>query len=131
MVLLKYRNFATTGNDVVSGTDYDPMIPVLKLSEMYLIASENAPNLTDALENLNALKNARKVTELPLTSGQGDVNTGIMKEYKKEMYGDGQLFYYYKKNNLTPEIGGTPMIDFDVSKFVLPMPNTEVELGDN
>jgi len=117
--LVKYRDF----------NGLNPVIPLIKLGELYLIAAENAPDNATALDLLNMVRTNRLITELPPETTAEDVATGIKNEYKKEMYGDGQLFFYYKKHGLTPEQGAAPILEFDPSSFVLPLPDNEVEFG--
>lgn len=52
----------------------------------------------------------------------------IQKEYRKEMYGEGQLFYFYKRNNVVtiPDGVGNPMSE---AKYVFPLPLAELEFG--
>ena len=118
-VLNKYK-------DMESLAEYQSMVPIIRLGEMYLIAAENAPTATESLSLLNVLRIARGILEV---SDETLIADYIKSEYKKEMIGDGQLFYYYKKNNIIPELGNVPVADFDESKFVLPIPDLEVELG--
>ena len=83
----------------VDGKNYPYMIPVLRMSEMYLISAEchssvEPVNETLAYERLNALRNARQTSS---------VNTNIANyiedEYAREFAGEGQLFWYYKRKN--------------------------------
>ncbi len=83
----------------VSGRQYPYMIPVLRMSEMYLIAAECyaavAPvNMPLACERLNTLRSARKTSAVA-----GAVETYIEEEYAREFVGEGQLFWYYKRKN--------------------------------
>lgn len=113
-------------NDMESTAEYQALVPIIRLGEMYLIASENAPSATEGLALLNTLRISRGILE---KTDETLLSDYIKSEYKKEMIGDGQLFYYYKKNNIIPELGNVPVMDFDESKFVLPIPDLEVELG--
>ncbi|MDE7127050.1 MAG: RagB/SusD family nutrient uptake outer membrane protein, partial [Bacteroidales bacterium] len=95
------------GNDVVclvkyeamevDGKNYPYMIPVLRMSEMYLIAAEcyNASGDTDlAYRRLNTLRNARQTSSVSTA-----IEANIEYEYIREFAGEGQLFWYYKRKN--------------------------------
>ena len=51
----------------------------------------------------------------------------IYKEYRKEMIGEGQLFYYYKRLKYMNIPGSAISGNDDV--YVLPMPDNEIEFG--
>lgn len=84
----------------VAGKHYPYMLPVVRMSEMYLIAAEclaegPSSDKARALTMLNEVKKARQ------TSSAND-GSNLMKEieteYRKEFIGEGQLFWFYKRN---------------------------------
>lgn len=82
----------------VDGKNYPYMIPVLRMSEMYLIAAEcyatsDNPELEKAEDRINFLRRARMTS-----STSGNIIQTIEDEYKREFIGEGQLFWYYKRN---------------------------------
>lgn len=111
-----------------------PVVSMLKLGEMYLIASEAAAHAVSTGEAL------RLVTVLQ-SSRLGGVFTGtdkdaildeILKEYRREMIGDGQVFYAYKRRN-APEIEkgylASGVITMDVEKYTPDIPSAEYDGG--
>ena len=79
-------------------------IPMIRISEMYYIAAECEENTTIATGYLNAVRDNRGLTAEKLENLTPDLlKEEIFKEYQKEFYGEGQLWYYYKRN-LTPTI---------------------------
>jgi len=83
----------------VSGRQYPYMIPVLRMSEMYLIAAEcyaalEPVDMQTAYERLNALRSARKTSAV-----DSAIEAHIEDEYAREFVGEGQLFWYYKRRN--------------------------------
>lgn len=96
---------------------------LLRKSELYLIAAATAPD--DELK-------ARYLEELRLTRGYqtgntigADLNTLLDEEWKKEFYGEGQYFFFLKRNqvnNIRNHEGNT----VDISKaYIIPLPESE------
>ena len=106
-------------------------MPVLPWSEMYYIAAEASLNTDSrqAVRYLNTVRNNRYLDfdpldeNLPVTQIQNE----IYKEYRKELVGEGQLFYYYKRLNFASIPGSAVSGSDDI--YVLPMPENEVEFG--
>lgn len=97
-------------------------IPLLKLSEMYLIAAEASGDI----RYLETLRANRGYATDPLPVG-ANLQEEITKEYQKEFIAEGQLFYYYKRRNMTTlPITSTSM---NRATYVLPVPDNELEFG--
>lgn len=104
-------------------------IPLIRISEMYYIAAE-CLKTTDpgaAIGYLNTARANRNLAGLPLTLNATQIQAEIFKEYQKEFLQEGQLFYYYKRLNLSKieftSVPGSPAV------YVLPLPADEVEYG--
>lgn len=125
------------GNDVVclvkyeamevDGKNYPYMIPVLRMSEMYLIAAEchNAAGNTEmAYRRLNTLRNARQTSTV-----SSAIEAHIENEYIREFAGEGQLFWYYKRKNARsiPAIydRNKPDIRIETSSYLFDLPQQE------
>lgn len=120
-----YRTFYKFADVSTPSTSFRYMMPMLRKSEMYFIATECAPDETTALGYLNQVRQNRG---LPNLAAGVVLATEIRKEYQKEFYGEGQLFYYYKRTNTTTvPIGSAASgtISMDKSKYVLPLPLSE------
>ena len=80
------------------------IVPMIRATEMYYIATEVANALQDSLTATNLLDSVRvhrnlvKYTQTALK--RDSINKEIAKEYQKEFLGEGQVFYYYKRKNL-------------------------------
>ena len=97
-------------------------IPLLKLSEMYLIAAEASGDKSW----LQTLRDHRGYVNYPLAD-DCDLTAEIEAEYRKEFIAEGQLFYYYKRLNY----GKLPEMSEPMAKhYVFPMPDNELEFGD-
>lgn len=109
---------------------YPQKMPMIKLSEMYLLAAEcsysSSPD--EALKYVNELRTHRIRNNKEWKS---ITQTYIVDEMRREYIGEGQLWYVYKRNNLTvPRSGGTSgdVLPSD-NVFVFPYPDSEIEDG--
>lgn len=102
------------------------MIPLITVSEVYLIAAESASG-ADGVKYLNKLRYHRGLNPI---SESANLDAEIYKEYRREMFGNGQLLFFYKRN-LYNTIGPLDNIELnDInSNYVLPIPKLEVEFG--
>ena len=124
------------GNDIMSfvkyeamevdGKNYPYMIPVIRMSEMYLIAAECYADKDDGLAyaRLNFLRNARMTSSVST-----NILSNIENEYMREFAGEGQLFWYYKRNNM-PSIPAIydrsrPNISMSTANYVFELPQSE------
>ena len=127
-------------------TDYNgkDMLALIRLPEMYYIVAECADAATSA-EALNTVRWARGIsyddeiiagahydrldTRPEYDNSQTYRVNEIMKEYRKEFYAEGKLFYFYKLHNyVTYE--GTPLKDVR-DKYRWPLPDDEIIFGNN
>ena len=114
----------------VSST-YNKRQPLLRISEMYLIAAECADNTKDALKYVNELRHHRGFEEGDDIREEGitaeKLQTIIGKEYRKEFIGEGQWFFYCKRTDreMLPNL----TVPFSKGFYVLPMPDQELEYG--
>lgn len=106
--------------------------PAIRLSEMYYIAAESIFD-TDpqkALEYFNTVRFNRGIgTPLSAVATKDDFLRELLKEARKELFGEGQIFYMYKRLNRS--IIGQSGISYPASDavFVFPLPNDEIEFG--
>ena len=98
-------------------------IPLLKLSEMYLIAAEASGDIS----YLETLRSYRGYANRPLPAG-ADLQEELQKEYQKEFIAEGQLFYYYKRQNLSSIPFTAQTMNRDT--YMFPVPDNELEFGD-
>lgn len=102
-------------------------LPLIRLGEMYLIAAECEPNLETATQYLTTLRSHRGLSSVPLTiSSRDELQEAIRLEYHKEMFGEGQSFYYYKRLNL-PLSNATAWSTYDIEPNVYTMPRPDDE----
>lgn len=108
------------------------MMPLIRISEVLLIAAECHPDLTTATAYFNELRTARNCVSLN-PANEALLKTEIGKEYRREMLGEGQTFFFYKRNayatipnHTTLRI--TPEKSMSVSNYTVPLPDSEIAL---
>ena len=99
-------------------------IPMLRVSELFLIAAECAPSVVEQLKYMNRYRVHRGLSEID------EVGDAIHEEYRKEFIGEGQMFFYYKRKNMTG-IGVDDKVIEAEKVYVLPLPSDELDLGNN
>lgn len=123
--------FWQTSNYTAKETRLDQIVPLIRLSEMYYIAAETETSQTAGAVYLNAVIAARSVNKVVNGAGitPAAYRAEITKEYQKEFYGEGQLFYYYKRLNLStiPFYANT----LSGETYVIPVPDSEKEFNPN
>lgn len=116
-----YRTFYKYADVIDKTKTFRFTIPLLKISEMYFIAAECEPIAADGINYLNTVRANRGLTALASTIV---VNTELQKEYQKEFFGEGQLFYYYKRRNITAIGNGSSTANITVN-YAIPLPVSE------
>lgn len=102
------------------------VIPLLRLSEMYLIAIETAATIAEANSLYSEYMDARGVIATDLTADE--LKTEIQKEYRREFYAEGQMFYTYKRLGIR-KMPGKADREVTEKDYIVPLPTTE--LGSN
>lgn len=107
------------------------MMPGIRLSEMYYIAAE-ASFPTDpakAWGYINTVRGHRGIgAQLPLNVST-DFTTELLKEYSKEMYAEGQLYFQYKRLNKNIVSQTNIVYPAGSSIYVVPLPDSEIEFS--
>ncbi len=104
------------------------MMPLIRLSEVYLIAAECTNDLAQATIYLNKVRNSRNCFSVTPASADA-LQTLILGEYRREMLGEGQLFYYYKRKAMLSIPNGnvaTGNLTLSLPNYVVPLPDSEI-----
>ena len=116
----KYTDMAQTGK--IQNT----MIPMLRLGEMYLIAAESQSDvLANGTSYVNTLRRNRGIS----TSLEALTPELLKYEYIRELYGEGQLFYLYKRlfSKVIWSYTDSRNPEPSTNLFVVPLPDSETE----
>lgn len=125
-VFLKYKDIVDEKKTLFYGT----FMPLIRLSEVYLIAAECETSLDNKYKTLNIIREKRGIPALPVTSEEEFV-TRLRKEYIREFQGEGQLFFMFKRMflNIEKSENGHDLNTYGarIERFVPPMPASEIE----
>lgn len=123
-----YLNKYKDETEADSAYHYRYMIPLVRVSELYLIAAECESDVPTALEKyFNKLRFARNCVNQNVSSVE-ELKGLIRSEYVREFIGEGQLFFYYKRNGLqTIPDGATASgtMNMQLENYVFPLPDSE------
>lgn len=120
------------------------MIPLIRISEVYLIAAECAKTWEEALGYINDVRAARNCVKLELKEDASDdaIQDYVYREFMREVIGEGQMFFFYKRRVVKQMMSGTEFgqegsywnpedkplegkYQMDLNKYVWPMPEVE------
>ncbi|WP_298707539.1 RagB/SusD family nutrient uptake outer membrane protein [Chitinophaga sp.] len=102
---------------------------LVRKSELYYIVAETAEDPAEALEHLNMVRRARYL-DVDITD-PAQLEAQLLKEYQKEFFGEGQMWFYYKRKKaasvISPNVAypSTGMFTIVPEKYVLPKPLSE------
>lgn len=119
-----YHNEADGAASMVAQT----LIPMLRLSEMYLVAMETAPSVAEA----NALfytymRDHKIIAQKETFSTMSEVKEEVIKEYRRELIGEGQMFFTYKRLFSKDMLWRDADDVITESDYIVPLPDTEYE----
>ena len=120
-------------------------VPLIRLPEMYYIVAECATIPSESAEALNTIRFARGISynDEILTDGYDNVDAAseenkqqtkrvneIMKEYRKEYFAEGQLFYFLKAHDYSTYYGCGVEAMTD-AHYQVTLPDNEYIFGNN
>ena len=108
---------------VENKTLYYQLVPMLRMSEVYLIAMEASENLPEVNTWYKQYMVAHEVGDSKDFASLEDARQWIIKEYRREFVAEGQLFYTYKRTGAAKMLGREEPVG--ESDYVLPLPETE------
>ena len=115
-----YRTFFKY-DDISTNLPWGYLQPMIRKSELYYILAETETDPAAARNYLNTVRNNRGLTNLATSA---NIPREISKEYQKEFYGEGQLFFYYKRTNtasIPDAMNNSPRTPI----YVVPLPLSE------
>lgn len=122
----------TSSENGTKERDERPLIPMLRLSEMYYIMSEYLIGIDAEREKAFGLMDELRLNRGIISKFDSQISNEnfieeIIKDARKEFISEGQLFYLYKRLNHAIKVGDQVIQPEDI-KFTLPYPNCETSL---
>lgn len=100
---------------------------VIKISEMqFIIAGSNLAEAKSVIAPINKVRQARGLPDY--TVEPSNPTATYIDEFRREFFGEGQLFHLYKRLNRTI-ITGTDKNLVDIKAYIWPLPVAELEAG--
>ena len=128
--LIKYKGIDKPSGTKESEYFYAVFMSLIRLSEVYYIAAECEPVLSDRYGWLNQMRTRRGLPELTVVS-EDDFMKRLRSEYLREFIGEGQIFFMYKRLyiNINSDENGydTNTYGAKEERYVLPLPSGEVD----
>jgi hypothetical protein len=110
-------------NPDISASNYNQAVPLIRLSEIYLIAMETTTDLAEANSLYADYMASHNVFISTPFESKETLNTEILNEYRREFYAEGQMFFTYKRLGKTSMLWRSDPVTED--NYVVPLPNTE------
>ena len=102
---------------------YYQLVPMLRMSEVYLIAMETSKDLSEVNDWYKTYMLAHGVANSADFASLEEIKKFIMNEYRREFFAEGQMFYAYKRTGAGEMLWcPSPMTE---NEYVLPLPETE------
>lgn len=138
-----YRFMANLQENVLVGTEsrlmfnkYEAMadslknqlIPMIRISEVFYIAAESEEDPQEGIKHLNKVRNSRGITES--AADYYFFDDRLTTEYMREFWGEGQLFYFYKRRKqeyVQSSLDEWSEVRITEGNYVLPIPDGETK----
>lgn len=107
----------------------DQNVSLMRLSEMYYILAETAATPDEGLVFLNKVREKRVIPVIAAGITAQRLSEEITKEYQKDFYAEGQLFYYYKRKVANRmQFSSRNLTE---ASYIVPVPDNELEFNPN
>lgn len=108
-------------------TSLENTVPLIRLPEMYYILAECAEDEGEAAGYLNKVREARGIEAVAFENESRE--EALTKEYRKEFYAEGQLFFFYKRWFKSSFLH-CPVREMKASNYQFSIPDDEILFGD-
>lgn len=134
----KYENpTSANATETAQNALHDKMIPLVRISELYLILAECVGCIDNQVDvaltdYLNPLRLARGCINVEANS-ISVLKQAITDEYIRDFIGEGQTFFYFKRNRMENIPDGTLVngkMNMQMANYVVPLPDSEISQRD-
>lgn len=122
--LRKYWYDTSKTNADYLSTKYQ-IIPMLRLSEMYLIAIETTTSLDEAQRLYKTYMSSCQFTLYTPFASLDETRAEMLNEYRRELFGEGQMFFTYKREFSRKIMWNDREMTED--DYILPLPSSEYD----
>ena len=102
------------------------IIPMLRLSEVYLIAMETSESLAEIQGLYDTYMKACQYTLYEPFASVDAAHQEMINEYRREFFAEGQMFYVYKRTKAT-KMKWNDDDTLTEDNYILPLPSTEYD----
>lgn len=99
------------------------VVPLIRLSEIYLIAMETTADLSEANTLYADYMLSHNVMVSTPFESKDALDAALLAEYRREFYAEGQMFFTYKRRGETSMLWRSAPVSED--NYIVPMPDTE------
>jgi hypothetical protein len=118
-----------TWQGTVENDRLDQNVSLMRLSELYYILAETAATTDEGLAFLNKVREKRVIPVISTGITAQRLSDEITKEYQKDFYAEGQLFYYYKRKVANRmQFSSRNLTE---ASYTVPVPDNELEFNPN
>lgn len=102
------------------------VIPMIRLSEIYLIAIETSNDLSEVNSLYQTYMRSHEVllTEDAFSTLEA-AREEVVNEYRREFFGEGLMFYVYKRKGATTQMFNSNTVTED--NYIVPLPTSEYD----
>ena len=116
-------------DDVSSSQTRNLLIPMIRMSEIYLMAIETATSLDVANKLYDTyMRDHNILLDGDAFSSLDDIQGVVIDEYRREFFAEGVMFYVYKRTNSKNMMWRTTQVTENA--YLLPLPDTEFNPND-
>lgn len=101
------------------------IIPMLRMSEVYLILMETTTDLEEANNLYIEYMRARSVNVTETFASSEEVQDFVLGEIRREFYAEGHMFYAYKRLGIKQMLWGADEVGEE--EYILPLPDSEFD----
>ena len=102
------------------------IIPMLRLSEVYLIAIETSESLSEIQSLYDTYMSACQYTLYEPFASVEAAHQEVINEYRREFFAEGQMFYVYKRTGAT-KMKWNDEDTMTEDSYILPLPSSEYD----
>lgn len=97
--------------------------PLIRKAELYYVLAECERDIT-YIDDVRVNRSIKKVEDIRPVY---DIDEEIREEYRREMHNEGQIFFYYKRRNLSeiPSGSSSGTVSMTSANYVIPIPDSE------